>query len=362
MFNYHRVACPAVMVVFLVSMLCGDVQGSVAQAAAGQSLQELIDQLPLVAASGPEQFGKWSEAISAKPAAEWRTALPRLVHWVDDDRPAVRFFALIALASLPLPNDAGPNGTQQRQPVSLTLENVDTIARHVHDPDASVRGPALLALQPTLRSLLFRERVVVDLLPILREPDALTKYPDHRGDAANAAMMARTPPRVAAQINRARKQSVFPPIGPELLRLLAPSAAQQDAVDEAILAFLARPDQTPQTLREVVRSISLNPQDERLNQAVEQVALQPPALSAETISYLPRFEVEPAFFERQKIRLKQIAEDRSQPEELRQTARQIGMCWDNDRHHACTAGADVYGSPSSPDRSPEGRAVTPRTP
>ena len=131
-----------------------------------------------------------------------------------------------------------------------------------------MRGPALLALQPTLRSLLFRERVVVDLLPILREPDALMKYPDHRGDAANAAMMARMRPRVAAQINGARNQPVFAPIGPELLRLLAPSAAQQDAVDEAILAFLARPDQTPQTLREVVRSISLNPQDERLNQAV----------------------------------------------------------------------------------------------
>jgi hypothetical protein len=238
---------------------------------------------------------------SARPSnqasiEQLRESVPTILQSVEDPDPTIRSVALIAVLAmnqrLILENLRTGN-----MPIFLN-PSIPAIAAHLTDPDQSVRGTAVLALGSF-------------------------------GSPINDAF----PPMIAYL----KRDDAITTIGSAIVFVLAARVGHRSDVEDAIIAYLNRPDQTISELRNSIQAIAVqNAQSQRLALAILPfVDAADPTLSASTILNLPRQTFPEASFLTAKAHLQAIATDPTQPKIVRDAAAEILPCWINDRHKPC---------------------------
>ena len=180
---------------------------------------------------------------------------------------------------------------------------VPAIASHLTDPDQRIRGGTVVVLGSFIQP---PDTVYHPLIAYLRRDDAITA--------------------VGSSV-------VF-----ELVRIgvTHPDGLRAD-VEDAVIAYLNRADQTPEILEETIQSIAVGAfQSQRLDIAVLPFIDAPdPILRASTIEDLPQLTLPEQNFIAAKVHLQTIAANSNEPQKVRDAANKILSCWVNDRHKPC---------------------------
>jgi HEAT repeat protein len=213
--------------------------------------------------------------------------------------------------------------------VALLVPYIVQLAPRLNDPAQATRTFCLLVLggiavvRPTPRELLDV------LLAALRDPHSTT-------------------PLGGAPAGKIGEQSSM---GPQILWILLPAGAtfspdpvthitegrDSEEVNAAVIQFLQRPDQTPESLSESVRAIGLaQPQNPEVNEQLVKL-LQSPSerVQLTMLSNLPRLRLSPQLYQSARLRVTQMAGDPAATAQVRSYAKQLLACWANDRHRAC---------------------------
>ena len=110
-----------------------------------------------------------------------------------------------------------------------------------------------------------------------------------------------------------------------------------EEVQQAILRFLRRPDQTFQSIAQTIRIIALaQPQNPNLNDDLLRfLDSEDPMVRMELLRNLTRLTFSQTAFTSAKAHIAQMISGPSTSNEFRTTASAILLCWDNNRHHPC---------------------------
>lgn len=296
------------------------------------NLAEVVRNLPEYTRPGTEL--SYSEAFDSATPEERDAAVPVVMGWVGDDRPEVRGHALLSLSFLYMPSEASRVITCSRY---LPVEDVPIVAAHLRDPDSRVRNATFLALG-SVEACGHGLDVLIDLvLPMLREPDILTEYPDPFFIESDKKMLAMMSPQ-QQEAYKAQPRPVIkqPAEGPILLSILgAPTVKPSSQVDDAIVAFLDRPDQTKSTIGECLHTLALSHASERADDEALRRVFELKAMTVYLLQFVAWMRLTPTQLAVQKERLAELSNDGSAPSELRQAAATVAACWTGERHGRC---------------------------
>ena len=305
------------------------------QAASPQiTLGELVRTLPDYMQPGPPQPAYLS-AIEDASDAEREAALVPLMQWIGDERPKVRGFALLTLGLLYMPSEKRPSPGNT---VSLPARYVPAVASHLLDPDPSNRNVTLLALN----SVEYHggeglEQLTALVLPMLRQPDVLTEYPDPFFIESDKQILSHMTPEQQAQFKaHTRKVMKLPAIGPQLLAILTMPTRQPTApVDDAMIAFLDRDDQTQSTLADCLHTLALSAPGERVNDEALRRVFEQKAMTIFLLQFVAEMRLTPKQLAAQKQRLLALANDGDAHPALRRSAQDVAACWTGQRTGNC---------------------------
>lgn len=135
------------------------------------TLAEVVRDLPNYLGSGTSATDAFDNATDAERDA----AVAGLMRWLKDDRAQVRGMALLGLSFLYMPRQNERVITCNRY---LPVEDVPAVAAYLRDPDSRVRNATFLALGSVETCGHGLDTLVDLVLPMLRDPDILTEYPD----------------------------------------------------------------------------------------------------------------------------------------------------------------------------------------
>jgi hypothetical protein len=273
-------------------------------------------------------------AIEHATITERDAAIPALVHWLEDPQPRVRGLALLSLSLLYMPSEARP---QPPYSTSLPLQYLPAVAAHLRDPDPSVRNVAFAALQSVEYSGVGMDELVRLVVPMLREPDVVTEYPNPFFIESDKQILASMTPEQKAQfLAHPHKVITMPAEGAGLLGILAmPTRQPSPAVDDAMIAFLDREDQTRSTLGDCLHTLALSYASERVNDEALRRVFEQKAMTGFLLQFVAQMRLTPAQLAVQKERLVALSNDESAHPALRRAARDVAACWDGQRTHLC---------------------------
>lgn len=296
------------------------------------SLAEVVRNLPDYAQA--EKQADYALAMENATAAERDSALPGFMQWLKDERPKVRGLALLSLDLLYMPSEKRPGSGYG---ASLPAQYVPAVAEHLRDPDPAVRNVAFVALRPTEYSGVGLDELIRLVLPMLREPDAVTEYPDPFFVESDKRMLAGMTPEQQAQYKaRPHKILTLPAEGAGLLSILTlPTRQPSAAVDDEIIAFLDRKDQTKSTLRDCLHTLALSSASERVNDEALRRVFEQKAMTIFLLQFVARMRLNPAQLAEQKRRLVELSNDESAHPALRRSARDVAACWNGERTGQC---------------------------
>ncbi len=288
------------------------------------SLAELVEHLPEYVQTKPRLA--YTGAIEDAPIAERDAAIPKLMPWIQDGRPEVRRLALLTIYLLYLPSQARPG---QDYRVSFPIQYVQGIAAHLRDSDLGVRKAAAAALLPTEYSGVGLDELVRLVVPMLREQDILTEYPDPFFVESEKQMLARMTPEQQAQFKaQPRKVIKLPAEGVELLGLLTmPAVHSANTVDDSIVAFLDRDDQTKSTLRDCLHTAELNNASERVNNEALRQVFEKKAMTIFLLQFVTQLRLTPEQLTAQRAQLIALSNDASAHPALQRSAAIVAACW-----------------------------------
>lgn len=296
------------------------------------SLAEVVRNLPDYTKPGTELT--YSEAFENATPEERDAAVPTVMSWFDDDRPEVRGHALLSLSFLYMPSETSQVITCSRY---LPIEDVAIVAAHLRDPDSRVRNATVLALG-SIEACGHGLDVLIDLvLPMLREPDVLTEYPDPFFIESDRQMLARMPPQQQERFKAQHRPVIkLPAEGPILLSILeTPTLKPSAQVDDSIVAFLDRPDQTKSTIGECLHTLALSHASERVDDEALRRVFELKAMTVYLLQFVARMRLTPTQLTVQKERLIALSNDGSAHPELRQAAGTVAACWTGERSGRC---------------------------
>jgi hypothetical protein len=241
-------------------------------------------------------IGSLSQAIDQASIEQLRESVPTILHLVDSTDPTIRGFGLITVVAMN--QRSGLENLRTGKMPILFNPYIPAIAARLTDPDQSVRGTAVLALGSF-------------------------------GAPINDAF----PPMIAYL----KRDDATTTIGSAIVFVLAARVGQRSDIEDAIIAYLNRPDQTASELENSIQAIAVqNHHSQRLALAILPfVDAADPTLSASTILNLPSQTFPEASFLTAKAHLQAIAADPTQPKVVRDAAANILPCWINDRHKPC---------------------------
>ena len=296
------------------------------------SLAEVVRLLPDYYQSSKQ--ATYLEAIENATIVDRDSALPHLLQWLNDQRPWVRGSALLSIRLLYLPSEKRP-GTLGS--IALPAQYVPAIAALLRDPDIGVRSTAFAALQPAEYSQAGRDELVRLVLPMLREPDVLTEYPNPMFIEGDKRMLAGMTPEQQAQfLARPRKVIRLPAEGPGLLSFLTMQGSQPSTpVDDAIMTFLDRDDQTGSTLGECLHILALGSASERVDNEVLRRVFKKKALTIFLLQFVANLRLNPAQLTLQRERLLALSNDEETHPALRRSAKDVAECWNAKRAGSC---------------------------
>jgi hypothetical protein len=297
------------------------------------SLADVARNLPEYSKPGTELA--FSQAFENATSEERDAALPTLMSWINDDRPEVRRHALLSLSFLYM-----PSATSQVIPCRryLPMEDVRPVAEHLRDADWRARNVTFLALGSVEACGHGLDVLIGLVLPMLRNPEILTEYPDPFFIESEQRMLARMTPqqREAYKSQPPRPVIKLPAEGPILLSILAaPTRKPSAQADDAMVAFLDRPDQTKSTIAECVHTLALSHASERVNDAALRRVFELKAMSVYILQFVGRMRLTPAQLAVQKERLLALSNDESAYPEVRKAAGKVVACWTGESSSAC---------------------------
>jgi hypothetical protein len=296
------------------------------------SLAEVVRNLPDYVQAEPQPA--YLEAIENASSAERDSAVSDLMRWIDDERSRVRGLALLSLNLLYLPSEKRPGAIYS---ASLPVQYIPAVTAHLRDPDPALHGVALAALQSVEYNGAGMDELIKLVLPMLRDPDVLIEYPDPFFIESDKRMLAAMTPEQQAQFRaQPRKTIKMPAVGPALLGILAmPTRPHSPAVDDAMIAFLDREDQTKSTLRDCLHTLALSAASERVNDEALRRVFEQKAMTIFLLQFVTRLRLTPAQLTAQKERLVALSNDESAHPALRRSAMDVAACWNGDRTHQC---------------------------
>lgn len=310
------------------------------------SLADVVRNLPEYEKPGLPSV---SEVFENATAQERDSALPGFVAWLKDDRPRVRWLAVLSIGSLYLPSEKRPE-----PPCSafLPVEYVPVVAARLKDSDAQVRRVTFIALQTVEICGHGMDGLVAFVVPMLRDPDILTEYPDPffiESDKQFPAQIAKLPTETQAEMlenrRKMRERGVpkLPAEGPELLSIFAiPTWKPTNTVDDSIIAFLDREDQTKSTLGECLRVLALSRASERVNDEALRRVFEQKAMSVFLLQFVTELRLTPEQLAVQKDRLIAVSKDVSQRSSLRAAAKTVAACWGVDQTGNCRPTSEEF--------------------
>ncbi len=264
-------------------------------------------------------------AIENATTADRDAALPGLVHWLEDERPWVRSSAFLSIRLLYLPSEKRPNTLDG---MTLPAQYVPPIAAHLRDRDVGVRSLALAALEPAEYSQAGRDELIRLLIPMLREPDALTEYPNPTFIEGEKRMLAGMTPEEQARFKAMPRKTIkLPAEGPVLLSFLTKWQQPSTVVDDAIIAFLDRQDQTKSTLVECLHILALGSASDRVDDEALRRVFEQKAMTIFLLQFVPSLRLTPAQLALQREHLLALSNDESANPALRRSARDVAECW-----------------------------------
>jgi hypothetical protein len=303
------------------------------------SLAEVVRNLPDYIKPGTQLT--YSEAFENATPAERDAALPGLVGWLKDDQPRVRGLALLSISLLYMPGEKDRVITCSRY---LPVEDVPVVAAYLRDADSGVRTATFLALQSVEICGHGMDELIGLVVPMLREPDILTEYPDPSFIESNERMLANMTPHQQAEFKALPRPVIkLPAEGPVLLSILAvPTRKPSPAVDDAMVAFLERPDQTKSTLGECLHTLALSRASERVNDEALRRVFEQKAMTVFLLQFVGRLRLTPAQFAAQKDRLIALSNDEPERPALRKAAATVAACWTAERTGLCQPTSEEF--------------------
>ena len=307
--------------------------------AAKVSLAEVVRDLPDYLDS--VTLLPFSEAFENATDAERDSAVPGFIAWLKDDRPQVRGVALLSLWMLYIPNGDSQVMTCNRY---LPVEDVPVVAAYLRDPDPRVRSGAFIALQTVETCGHGLDELVNLVVPMLREPDVLTEYPDPFFIESDKQILASmTPEQQAAFKAQPRPVIKLPAEGATLLSILAvPTRKPSSAVDDAMIAFLDRADQTKSTLGDCLHTLALSRASERVNDEALRRVFEQKAMTVFLLQFITNLQLTPAQLAAQKASLLALSNDQSEHPALRKAAATVAACWNGDNTALCQPTIDEF--------------------
>ncbi len=295
-------------------------------------LAEVVRNLPQYMQA--ETQSAYLAAIENAMIAERDSALPNLMQWLKDERPRVRGLALLSLNLLYKP---GEKRTGSVSSSSLPVQYVPAVAAHLRDSDPSVRNVAFGALQSVEYSGVGMDELVKLVVPMLREPDVVTEYPDPFFVESDKRILAGMTPEQQAQFSaQPRKIIKLPAEGAALLAILAsPTRKPSASVDDAMIAFLDREDQTKSTLRDCLHTLALSFAGERVNNEALRRVFEQQAMTIFLLQFVAKMRLTPVQLKVQKEQLVALSNDESAHPALRRSARDVAACWNGERTSEC---------------------------
>ena len=296
------------------------------------SLAEVVRNLPEYI-SGDSKESAYEEAIQNATVAERDSALPKLMEWLGDERFRVRGKALLTLSFLywPSPKRPGPI-------TSLPVQYVPAVAARLRDSDPRVRNAAFLAAVTVGHGGgEGMDELTKLVVPMLREPDVLTEYPDPFFVESDQRMLAGMTPEQQAQYKAMPHKVIkLPAEGSRLLWILAMRTRQpSSAVDDAMIAFLDRKDQTKSTLGDCLHNLELTYASERVNDAALRRVFEENAMTIYLLQFVTNLRLTPEQLVIQQKRLVALSNDESAHPALRRSAKDVAACWTGERMGPC---------------------------
>ena len=113
--------------------------------------------------------------------------------------------------------------------------------------------------------------------------------------------------------------------------------SDSEQVQAAVVQFLQRSDQTPESLAESIRAIALaQPQNPEVNEQLVKLLDSPSErIQLAMLSNLPQVTLSPELYQETRQRVMQMEGDPTLTAEVHSYAKQLLACWGNDRHRAC---------------------------
>lgn len=255
------------------------------------SLADVVRTLPHYVEPGTEL--SYSEAVENATATERDAALQGLIAWLKDERPRVRGLALLSISFLYMPSERSRVITCSR---FLPVEDIPVVAAHLRDSDPRVRNATFLALGSVETCGHGMDELVELVLPLLREPDILTEYPDPFFVEGDQRMLEKMAPQQQAEFKALHRPVIkLPAEGGLLLSILTvPTRKPSPAVDDAIIAFLDREDQTRSTLGECLHTLALSHASERVNDEALRRVFEQKAMTVFLLQFINWLRLTPA--------------------------------------------------------------------
>ena len=280
---------------------------------------------------GPHWAGELDGPVNSASIAEITQELPALIALTESSNPQLRGNALLLLYGIAGRQRAGlPENRGERDLLAdeAIVPYISRLAPRFTDPSTSNRSLTLILFQalgvvrPTPPQLL---KVA---LTVLQDPQSTHATPDTTGKSPTGEA---------------------PSLGPQVLWVLLSADATfhrdpvtnltegQDSpeVQQAIVTFLRRPDQTAESLTETVRALALA---QVQNPAVNAELLRlldstDPIVQRAILSHIATLALTPENFASAHARVSQLATSAATRPEIQRLARALLVCWSNDRHH-----------------------------
>lgn len=295
------------------------------------SLAEVSDHLPDYLGQGSQ--AAYLVAVENATATERDAAIPSFMKWSDDSNPKVRGLALLSLNLLYLPSDKRPGPPYSS---ALPVQYIPAVVAHLHDPDPGVRKVTFAALQSVEYSGVGMQELIGLLLPMLRDPDVLVEPPDPFFVESEKRMLDRMTPEQRAQFEaHPRKVIRLSAVGPGILGVLVLSRQPSAAVDDAMIAFLERADQTKTTLDDCLHILALSNASERVNNEALNRVFQEKAMNIFLLQFISQLRLTPEHLAENKQRLVALSNDSSAHPALRRSAADVAACWTEQRTGMC---------------------------
>ncbi len=275
---------------------------------------------------GPQWAAELDGPINAASIAEIKQELPAIVGLTESPNPQLRGNALLILYGIA--ERQKPGLPENRRERDLLVPYISRLTPRLKDPSTSNQGLSLILFQALAAVRPAPPELLKVALTVLQDPQSTQTTPD---------TTRKSPTRKA------------PSIGPQMLWVLLSADAtfyrdpatnitegrDSPQVQQAILTFLRRSDQTAESLSETVRALALA---QVQNPAVNAELLRlldstDPVVQRAILSHIATLTLTPDDFASARVRVTQLAANPATPIEIRKLAKTLLTCWSNDRHH-----------------------------